>query len=124
MIGSPQRWTGRVMQLIDPADTLQPVTMMHPHRRLDALSCPPIDALNQTSRRQQSSPAGRGRSRRFVRRVRRFFCWLPELALPTCNIMIAPATVLWHARRSGSSAVAPVIVTRSSRRSAWRMAAR
>jgi hypothetical protein len=35
---------------MDPPDTLQPATMMPPEGDLDALTYPPIDALNQAPR--------------------------------------------------------------------------
>src|ERR1019366_48986 len=42
------------MKLIDPANTLQPATMMRTDRDLDALTYPPIDALNQATGHPQS----------------------------------------------------------------------
>ena len=54
--GSPQRSGRRRFQLIDPADTPQPATMMRTDRELDALTGPPIDTLNQTVRHRQSLP--------------------------------------------------------------------
>jgi hypothetical protein len=36
----------RRIQLIDPARTPQPATMMPTGARLDAVTCPPIHALN------------------------------------------------------------------------------
>ena len=49
------------IELIDPANSLQPATMMGTDRVLDALACPPIDALNQAPRHPQSVPTGPGR---------------------------------------------------------------
>jgi hypothetical protein len=53
----PQRPSVRRLQLIDPADTPQTAMMMRTDRGLDALTCPPIGALNQSSRHPQSLPA-------------------------------------------------------------------
>ena len=52
--GTPQRRTARRFQLIDPANTLQPATMMPTDRDLDALARPPINALNQATGHPQS----------------------------------------------------------------------
>ena len=51
---SPQRRTARRFQLIDPANTLQPATMMPADRDLDPLARPPINALNQATGHRQS----------------------------------------------------------------------
>ena len=48
----------RGVELIDPANTLQPATMMRTDRGLDAPACPPIDALSQAFRHPRSLPAG------------------------------------------------------------------
>src|ERR1017187_10019044 len=50
----------RGIELIAPANTLQPATMMRTDRGLDALTYPSIDALKQATRHGQSLPAGRG----------------------------------------------------------------
>ena len=55
--GSPQRWGVRGIELIDPANALQPATMMRTDRGLDALTYPSIDALKQAIRHPQSLPA-------------------------------------------------------------------
>jgi len=66
--GSPQRSAGRRFQLIHPADTLQPATMTPTDRRLDALTRPSINALNQATGHPQSltrrTPRAEARSHR------------------------------------------------------------
>jgi hypothetical protein len=54
--GSPQRRAARRIQLIDPANTTQPTTMMATDRGLDAVTGPPINALDQATRHPQSVP--------------------------------------------------------------------
>jgi hypothetical protein len=54
--GSPQRRAARRLQLIDPANTTQPKTMMSTVRGLDAVTRPPINALDQATRHPQSLP--------------------------------------------------------------------
>jgi hypothetical protein len=49
----------RGIELIAPANTLQPATMMRTDRGLDALTYPSIDARNQAIWHRQSLPAGR-----------------------------------------------------------------
>jgi hypothetical protein len=48
----------RGVELIDPANTPQPAAMVSTDRCLNALACPPIDALSQAFRHPQSLPAG------------------------------------------------------------------
>ncbi len=59
IVGSPQQWGVRGIELIDSANTPQPATMVATERGLDALTYPSIDAGNQAVRHPQSLPAGR-----------------------------------------------------------------
>ena len=61
--GSPQRWTARRIQLIDPANTLQPATMMPTDRGLEPLAYPAIHALKRHSGHDQSLRAVAGSRR-------------------------------------------------------------